>query len=223
MSFAKTLAAETADARARFFGLPMFRAVENGVSLPRELYAEFLVCAHAHVRLTTPLYGLVLYRLIDAPFRLRQGVVYYIEEEFGHERWIEADLEALGYGPERLREVPAAARKFADYLKQVAVEADPLALLGMSYILETQSVRLAHAAAQLLRETAGASGALRYLTSHGTLDIEHTARLEALLDTIEDFASQEAIIACAQRTCALYGGIFEHLHRRLLALEEVPA
>ncbi len=216
MRFSSTLAHKTADARARFFGLPLFRAIEAGTSLPRDLYAEFLVCAHAHVRLTTPLYGLVLYRLADAPFHLREGVVYYIDEEFGHERWIEEDLKALGCSPVRQADVPEAALRFAAYLKKVAVERPPLALLGMSYILETQSVRLAHTAAKVLRKQHGLSGAFRYLTSHGTLDIDHTRKLAVLLDSIDDPEDQAAIIECAIETCELYGGIFEHLHARLL-------
>lgn len=224
--FSDLLAEDTAAARQVFTNLPLFAAIGQGQIFSIETYKDFLAAAHCHVRMTTPLYAHILYRLADAPFALRKAMAYYIEEEFGHEQWIESDLAALGVEQpsEFVRRPIASAQAFTDYLRQVALDEPPLAMLGMSYILETQSVRLAHTAAKLLKAQHGlADSALSYLNTHGTLDVKHTAMLGKLLDSIDDEATRKAITRCAQRTCQLYGAMFQELFVREMAHRAKPS
>jgi hypothetical protein len=53
--------------------------------------------------------------------------------------------------------------------------------------------------------------AFSYLRSHGTLDREHTAHFELLMDQIDDPADQAAIVHAARAFFRLYGEVFRGL------------
>ncbi|MDP2006966.1 MAG: biliverdin-producing heme oxygenase, partial [Rubrivivax sp.] len=53
--------------------------------------------------------------------------------------------------------------------------------------------------------------AFSYLRSHGTLDLEHTAHFELLMDRIEDTQDQAAIVHAARAFFRLYGDVFRGL------------
>ena len=56
-----------------------------------------------------------------------------------------------------------------------------------------------------------ADAAFSYLRSHGTLDLEHTAHFERLMDRIEDAPDQAAIVHAARAFFRLYGDVFRGL------------
>ena len=60
--------------------------------------------------------------------------------------------------------------------------------------------------------------AFHYLRSHGTLDLEHTAHFELLMDRIDDAGDQAAIVHAARVFFRLYGEVF-----RGLPLPQAPA
>ncbi|HZF86337.1 MAG TPA: iron-containing redox enzyme family protein, partial [Burkholderiaceae bacterium] len=53
--------------------------------------------------------------------------------------------------------------------------------------------------------------AFSYLRSHGTLDREHTAHFELLMDRIENQGDQDAIVHAARAFYRLYGDVFRSL------------
>lgn len=106
MLFFDTLQQETADERTALFSVPVIRdALAGKASL--EAYVAFLTQAYHHVRHTVPLMMACGARLPARLEWLRGAVCEYIEEEYGHERWILDDIAACGGAPNRWR---AAAR-----------------------------------------------------------------------------------------------------------------
>ncbi|MDF1662755.1 MAG: iron-containing redox enzyme family protein [Planctomycetota bacterium] len=211
MTFSQRLQRETEADRNAFLGIELFRDLMQKAPFDLNTYIQFLVCAYQHVRWTTPLYGLVLSRMIDAPLAQRKAICLYIQEELGHEHWIENDLNSLGVDLANC-EVPEAATIFVDYLKDIAANSKALTLLGMSFVLENHSVSFGPLTVALLKEQHQLPNkALTYLQSHGELDVHHIKEQNAVLDSITDPETQDAIIQCAKKTFQLYGDIFRSL------------
>ncbi|NBV00446.1 MAG: hypothetical protein EBS31_03145, partial [Burkholderiaceae bacterium] len=63
--------------------------------------------------------------------------------------------------------------------------------------------------------------AFSYLTSHGSLDLDHVKFFESLMNQVTDSEDQAAIVHCARRFYHLYGDIFRHLPSREQALEQL--
>ena len=58
--------------------------------------------------------------------------------------------------------------------------------------------------------------AFSYLTSHGSLDLEHVDFYESLINKIEDADDQACLIHAAKMFYKLYGDIFRDLGERFL-------
>jgi len=87
-------------------------------------------------------------------------------------------------------------------------------------ILEGTSVEVASRAAEALeRSLALPKAAFTYLTSHGSLDQEHTKFYESLVNRLEDAGDRSAVIRCARRFYRLYGDIFRALDAARQPLE----
>jgi hypothetical protein len=82
----------------------------------------------------------------------------------------------------------------------------------MVHVLEGTSVSLALLAADAIQQPLHLpDAAFSYLRSHGTLDQEHTAHFELLMDQIEDPRDQDAIVHAARAFFRLYGDVFRSL------------
>src|SRR5690606_21533542 len=93
MSFFDQLQAATTREREALFSVPVIReALAGQVSL--EGYRAFLGQAYHHVRHTVPLMMACGARLPSRLEWLRGAVCEYIDEEYGHERWILNDIAA---------------------------------------------------------------------------------------------------------------------------------
>jgi hypothetical protein len=117
----------------------------------------------------------------------------YIEEEQGHDQWILDDIRAAGGGRRgRARRPPGHA---TEVMVAVCLRhhrgRNPLGFFGMVHVLEGTSVSLALlAAGQIQNALQLPDAAFKYLRSHGTLDQQHTAHFELLMDRIDDAGDQ---------------------------------
>lgn len=213
MSFHARLLAETADTRAGLLGTPIIQGCLRGeVSLPS--YLAFLREAYHHVRHTVPLLHACKAALPQRNAWLAEPLDEYIEEEQGHDEWILDDIRACGGDAEAVRRGPPghATEVMVAYAYDTIARVNPLGFFGMVHVLEGTSVSLALMAADQIQKPLGLpDGAFSYLRSHGTLDREHTAHFELLMDRIDDAGDRDAIVHAARAFYRLYGDVFRGL------------
>ncbi len=213
MSFYKRLVEETADARMNLLATPIIQGCLRGeVSLSS--YLAFLREAYHHVRHTVPLLHAAKAALPESNLWLREPLEEYIEEEQGHDEWILNDIRAAGSDAEAVRNGPPghATEVMVAYAYDTIARRNPLGFFGMVHVLEGTSVSLALLAAdQIQKPLQLPDGAFSYLRSHGTLDQEHTAHFELLMDQIEDPKDQADIVHAARAFYWLYGDVFRGL------------
>ncbi|MFN3810338.1 MAG: TenA family transcriptional regulator [Roseateles asaccharophilus] len=213
MSFHARLLAETATERALMQSVPIIQGCLRGeVSLAS--YVAFLREAFHHVRHTVPLLQACKAALPTRHDWLREALDEYIEEEAGHEEWILADIAACGQDAQAARasRPGVATELMVAYAYDGIARGNPLSFFGMVLVLEGSSVALALLAAEAIQKPLGLpDAAFTYLRSHGTLDLEHTAHFQQLMDLIEDERDQADIIHAAKVFYRLYGDVFRSL------------
>ena len=214
MSFYDRLQAETAGERAQLLAQPLFAdALAGRVTVP--LYVAFLTQAYHHVKHTVPLMMACGARLGDDREWLREKITAYIEEEYGHHEWVLADIAASGGDAEAARRGEPAfeTEMMVAYAYDLIARGNPAGFFGMVHVLEGTSTALATQAAQ---QIAGAlqlpQKAFSYLSSHGSLDIEHVDFFRELVERMTP-ADQQAVVHAARRFYRLYGDIFARLHK----------
>ncbi|WP_028634380.1 TenA family transcriptional regulator [Pseudomonas parafulva] len=215
MPFFDTLQQHTAAERAALFSVPVIRdALAGTASL--EAYVAFLAQAYHHVRHTVPLMMACGARLPSRLEWLRGAVCEYIEEEYGHERWILDDIRACGGDPQQV----AASRPalpielMVAYLYDTIARGNPVGLFGMVNVLEGTSIALATQAAGSLQSSLGLPDqAFSYLSSHGALDQDHMATYRSLMNRLDQPDDQQAVIDAANVVYRLYTAMFEQLPR----------
>ncbi len=213
MTFYARLVEETADARMGLLGTPIIQGCLRGeVSLPS--YLAFLREAYHHVRHTVPLLYACQAALSPANQWLSGPLDEYIEEEEGHDLWILDDIRACGGDTDAVRNgMPGHATEvMVAYAYDTIARHNSLGFFGMVHVLEGTSVSLALMAADQIQKPLGLpDAAFSYLRSHGTLDQEHTAHFELLMDRIESPADQADIVHAARAFYRLYGDVFRSL------------
>ena len=213
MSFYARLVEQTASARMGLLGTPIIQGCLNGaVSLPS--YTAFLTEAYHHVRHTVPLMRAFKARLPAGREWLEGPLDEYIDEEAGHDEWILDDMRACGADAQAVRhgKPGVATEVMVAYAYDTIARRNPLAFFGMVHVLEGTSVSLALLAADQIQKPLGLpDSAFSYLRSHGTLDREHVAHFELLMDRIDDPQDQADIIHAAQVFFRLYGDVFRGL------------
>ena len=213
MSFHARLLADTQAARQGLLATPIIQGALRGVvSLPS--YVAFLREAYHHVRHTVPL--LLAMRAALPPHHawLRPALDEYIAEEAGHDEWILDDIAACGADAQAVRHGHPghATEVMVAYAYDTIARGNPLGFFGMVHVLEGTSVSLALLAADAIQQPLRLpDAAFSYLRSHGTLDQEHTAHFEQLMDCIEDPVDQAAIVHAARAFFRLYGDVFRSL------------
>lgn len=213
MSFYQQLAAQTADARQQLLAAPIVQGCLQGVvSVPS--YVAFLREAYHHVRHTVPLLRACRDRLPAGREWLRGPLDEYVEEEQGHDEWILDDLRACGADAEAVRngQPSVATEVMVAYAYDLIARRNPLGFFGMVHVLEGTSVALALLAADRIQSgLALPDAAFSYLRSHGTLDKEHVAGFELLMDQVTDPRDQADIVHAARVFYRLYGDVFRGL------------
>jgi len=210
MSLYERLVQETEASRNDFLAIPVLqRALRGEVS--HEEYLNFLGQAYHHVSHTVPLLMGFGYNLPPRLGWLQGAVAEYIDEEKGHEAWILDDIRACGGDAENVRDgtpLPATELMVA-YAHDVVQRRNPIGFFGMVFVLEGTSAQLATRAAGAIQQQLGLPDtAFRYLTSHGSLDQDHVAFYERLVNQLEHEDDQDALIHCANMFYRLYGDIF---------------
>jgi pyrroloquinoline quinone (PQQ) biosynthesis protein C len=218
--FFERLLAETEAERNQLLSIPF---VEHGWKgeLSLQSYRAFLGQAYHHVKHTTPLLMACGSRVPQDKEWLRDAMAEYVEEEVGHQEWILNDIRACGGDSERVHgEMPGApAELMVAFAYHVIDRRNPVGFLGMVFVLEGTSVRVATDAAQNLQRNLGLpTQAFSYLSSHGSLDVSHMDFYRNLVNRLDDKADQDWVIHCAKRFFQLYGDVFRALP---LTLNEV--
>lgn len=213
MTFYEQLVAQTSDVRTGLLGTPIIQGCLHGqVSLPS--YLAFLREAYHHVRHTVPLLHACKAALPTANLWLAGPLDDYIEEEQGHDEWILNDIRAAGGDDEAVRRGSPghATETMVAYAYDTIARRNPLGFFGMVHVLEGTSVSLALLAAdQIQKPLQLPDAAFSYLRSHGTLDQEHTAHFELLMNEIGDPADRADIVHAARAFYRLYGDVFRSL------------
>ncbi|MEE4340601.1 iron-containing redox enzyme family protein [Pseudomonas alliivorans] len=213
MSFFQTLQDVTQQERETLFNLPIIRqALQGQVSV--ESYRAFLSQAYYHVRHTVPLMMACGARLPSRLEWLRAAVCEYIEDEYGHERWILDDLRACGGNADAVRDGSPAMpiELMIAYLYDLIARGNPVGLFGMVNVLEGTSIALATHAADSIREHLELpAAAFSYLSSHGSLDVGHMETFRALMDRLDDPQDQAAVIHTSKIVYRLYTDMFREL------------
>jgi len=208
----------TTQEREVLFNLPLITAGASGkVSLPT--YVAFLTEAYHHVKHTVPLLMLCGSRLPENYEWLREAVAEYIEEELGHQEWILNDIKACGADAEAVRhgQPSQATELMVAYAYDMINRVNPIGFFGMVLVLEGASVAMATQAGAAIQQSLGLSNkAFSYLTSHGSLDIDHIDFYEGLINKIEDKKERDLLIHSAKNFYKLYGDIFRELGNRFI-------
>jgi pyrroloquinoline quinone (PQQ) biosynthesis protein C len=225
MSFHARLLAQTQEARAGLLSVPIIQGCLRGeVSLSS--YHAFLREAFHHVRHTVSLMRACKAALPERLQWMLGALDEYIEEEQGHEEWILNDIRACGFDPELVRhgQPSHATEVMVAYAYDSIARRNPLSFFGMVHVLEGTSASLALMAAEQIQKPLGLpDSAFSYLRSHGTLDLEHTAHFELLMDQIEDAQDQADIVHAARAFFRLYGDVFRGLPLPQPAVQSIPA
>ena len=216
MKLFESLGDAVATERDYLFSSPVIvDALRGEITLAQ--YVAFLKEAYFHVKETVPLLMACGSRLGDDQEWLRGAVAHYIDDEYGHEKWILNDIRACGADAERIRSgnPSRATELMVSYAWDTIQRRDPVGFFGMVYVLEGTSVALATQAANTLQASLGLpKEAFSYLLSHGSIDMEHVRFLEGLLNRFEDPKDHETITHCAKRFFYLYANIFRELPDR---------
>jgi hypothetical protein len=219
MNFHQVLQDQTTAERAQLLGQPLFANALAG-RVTRPLYCAFLAQAYHHVRHTVPLMMVAGGRLGPDHEWLREKLVHYIEEEYGHHEWILDDIRAAGGDADAVRRSEPAfpTEMMIAYAYDTVQRGNPVGFFGMVHVLEGTSTALAtRAATSLASSLQLPPRAFRYLSSHGTLDLQHMDFFRELIDALDKPADRAAVIHASRRFYRLYGDIFAHLHQEHLA------
>jgi pyrroloquinoline quinone (PQQ) biosynthesis protein C len=211
--FHDDLVASTTADRDALLAAPIIGLALAG-RVTRTQYIGFLEQAYHHVRHTVPLLMICAARLPDRLEWLREAAVGYIEEEIGHDQWILNDLTACGADREAVRRsAPGLATDImVGYAFDTVQRRNPLGFFGMAHVLEGTSVTLATRAASALQSAlALPNEAFTYLTSHGALDIDHTANFARLMNRLDDPDDHSDVVRAAKTFFRLYGDIFRSI------------
>lgn len=213
MTFFERLQSETQTARDDMLMIEQLkRGVKGEISL--NTYVAYLTEAYHHVKHTVPLLMACGARLPMDKEWLREAIAEYIEEETGHQEWILNDIKACHADSEAVRQgqpLPATEIMVA-YAYDTISRHNPVGFFGMVLVLEGTSIALAtHAAGAIQQSLDLPNTAFSYLTSHGSLDIEHMKFFEHLMNKVEEPDDQQAIIQMANMMYRLYGDVFRSI------------
>jgi pyrroloquinoline quinone (PQQ) biosynthesis protein C len=215
VNFFDQLQAATEPQRQDMFSIPVIQDALQGKVITSQ-YIAFLGQAYHHVKDTVPLLMACGSRLDARHEWLREAIAEYIEEEVGHQEWILSDIRACGGDAEAVRHARphASTELMVAYAYHQVDRGNPVGFFGMVHVLEGTSTALAtHAADTMRTALALPPEAFSYLSSHGSLDLDHVKFFEGLMNRLEDEADREAVIHMARMMYGLYGNVFRSLPR----------
>ena len=212
MSFFITLVEMTDANRRELETVPKVNAmIHHGLSLAE--YKAFLHDLYHIVWHFCPVMAAAAARCSDRFREVRYDLYDRIEEEKGHETWVLEDIEAIGGDVAGARAHPPSApvQAMIAFNYFGAERVHPCSVLGMLYMLEVVSSvyggRVSDSIARTLGRNVDAGG-FRFLTSHATMDLDHMAKLNRLVKTIDDPDAQECIINSTRVNFYQFGRMF---------------
>jgi thiaminase len=215
MTFSAELRAATAAEREQLLSAPIITDCLAG-RVSRDSYRAFLTEAYHHVKHTVPLLMACGARLPERLEWLRAGVAEYIDEEYGHEQWILADLAEAGFDATTARDaLPSAETEImVSYAYDTVQRRNPVGFFGMVLVLEGTSAAIATRAAEIIAARLELPRrALTYLLSHGSLDQQHVGHFDGLIDRLDDATDRASVMHAARMFYRLYGDVFRALPR----------
>ena len=213
MTFFDVLQRDTSEARLHLTGAPVIHAIARG-EFELKGYTWFLTQAYHHVKHTVPLMMACGARLPERLEFIRQALVPYIEEEYGHHEWILDDLEACGCDREQIRHgtPDLSIRLMVSFLYDQIARGNPAGFFGMVQVLEGTSIELATPLGRQIQQHLGLPDqAFHYLYSHGALDQDHFRFFRELMNRVTDAGDQAAIIDSARVVYRLYGDMLRSI------------
>jgi hypothetical protein len=215
MTFSAELRAATITERDRLLSAPIIMDCLAGrVSL--DSYRAFLSEAYHHVKHTVPLLMACGARLPERLEWLRRGVAEYIDEEYGHEQWILADLAEAGFDAAIARDGRPSPETelMVSYAYDTVQRGNPVGFFGMVLVLEGTSAAIATRAAEVISARLELPRrAFTYLLSHGSLDQQHIGHFDSLIDRLDAAGDRAAVLHAARMFYRLYGDVFRALPR----------
>ena len=211
--FYEELVERTDSDRNNLLSIPILRSGVKG-EITIDQYKEFLTQAYHHVKYTVPLLMACGSLLSEEYEWLRVAIGEYIEEEMGHQEWVLNDISALGGDKESIRvsQPNIETEVMVSYAWDTIHRLNPIGFFGMVFVLEGTSIALATQAAESIKKKNNLGNeAFSYLNSHGSLDIEHVAFFENLMNKVTNQDDKEMIVHCAKVFYKLYGDIFRSI------------
>lgn len=212
MSFFIRLIESTDASRRDLEEIPRVHAMmHHGLSL--EEYQSFLSDLYHIVWHFCPIMATAASRMTDDFKQVRYELYERIDEEKGHEDWVAGDLRAVGADADAVSRarpsLPVQAMIAFNY--QSCEREHPCGVLGMLYALEVIASVYGGRTAATIQKSLGMKGpeGFVFLESHATMDVDHMAKLTALVKTIHDPAAQDAIVNSTRVNFYLFGKMFD--------------
>jgi pyrroloquinoline quinone (PQQ) biosynthesis protein C len=213
MSFFITLVEMTDAARRGLEEIPkMHDMIHRGLSLQE--YQAFLHDLYHIVWHFCPTMAAAAARCSDRHRGVRYELYERIEEEKNHETWVLEDIEAVGgdVAGARIHPPSAPVQAMIAFNYHGAERVHPCSVLGMLYTLEVVSSVYAGRTSESIARTIGRdvdAGGFKFLSSHSSMDVDHLAKLNVLIKTVDDADAQESIINSARVNFYQFGRMFE--------------
>jgi pyrroloquinoline quinone (PQQ) biosynthesis protein C len=211
-SFFITLIEMTDAARRSLEEIPkMHQMIHHGLTLVE--YRAFLHDLYHIVWHFCPVMAAAASRCDERFRQVRYELYERIEEEKGHETWVLEDIEVLGGDVAAARSEPPSApvQAMIAFNYFGAERVHPCSVVGMLYMLEVVSSVYAGRVSDSIAAAIGRdvdAGGFKFLTSHASMDVEHLAKLNVLVKTIDDPLAQEAIINTTRVNFYQFGRMF---------------
>ena len=212
MSFFITLVEMTDASRRDLELIPKVHSMINhGLTLAE--YRGFLHDLYHIVWHFCPVMSAAAARCDDRFRDVRYDLYERIEEEKGHDSWVLEDIEALGGDVRAVRETPPSppAQAMIAFNYYASDRVHPCSVLGMLYMLEVVSSvyggRVSDSIARALGRNVE-NGGFKFLSSHATMDLDHMAKLNVLVKTIDDPGAQNAIVNATRVNFHQFGQLF---------------
>ncbi len=212
MSFFITLV-EMTDANRRDLELipKVHSMINHGLTLAE--YRGFLHDLYHIVWHFCPVMSAAAARCDDRFRDVRYDLYERIEEEKGHDSWVLEDIEALGGDVRAVRETPPSppAQAMIAFNYYASDRVHPCSVLGMLYMLEVVSSVYGGRVSDSIARALGRNvedGGFKFLSLHATMDLDHMAKLNRLVKTIDDAGAQNAIVNATRVNFHQFGQLF---------------
>jgi pyrroloquinoline quinone (PQQ) biosynthesis protein C len=212
MSFFITLVEMTDTSRRDLELIPKVHSMINhGLTLAE--YRGFLHDLYHIVWHFCPVMSAAAARCDDRFRDVRYDLYERIEEEKGHDSWVLEDIEALGGDVRAVRETPPSppAQAMIAFNYYASDRVHPCSVLGMLYMLEVVSSVYGGRVSDSIARALGRNvedGGFKFLSSHATMDLDHMAKLNRLVKTIDDAGAQNAIVNATRVNFHQFGQLF---------------